>query len=249
MCGIATIFNYNSCEPVDRSELLRIRDHMVQRGPDGQGEWYSSDSRVGMGHRRLAVIDLSETGSQPMCNEDKTVWIAFNGEIYNYRALRSQLLAKGHRFRSMADTEVIIHGYEEWGIEGLLNQLRGMFAFALYDSRFRGQRSEVIKLLPITHHPLPITPTLFLARDPFGIKPLYYADDGKSIRVASQVKALLAGGKVDTSPEPAGHVGFFLWGHIPEPYTLYKGIRSLPAGSYMSITSRSEVRGHCLIHL
>ena len=135
MCGIVTIFNYNSNQPVDRDELVRIRDHMTKRGPDGCGEWYSKDNRVGMGHRRLAIIDLSEYGSQPMCNEDGTVWIVFNGEIYNYQTLRSQLLAKGRRFKSNSDTEVIIHGYEEWGIENLLKQLRGMFAFALYDSR------------------------------------------------------------------------------------------------------------------
>lgn len=155
-----------------------------------------------------------------MCNEDGTIWITFNGEIYNYKELGNRLRALGHRFKSNSDTEVIIHGYEEWGIEDLLKQLRGMFAFAIYDSR------------PMPSAPCP---KLLIARDPFGIKPLYYADDGKTIRVASQVKALLAGGKIDTSPEPAGHVGFFLWGHIPEPYTLYRGIRSLPAGSYMCI--------------
>lgn len=226
MCGIVTIFNYGGNQPVDRAELRRIRDHMIKRGPDGHGEWYSQDNRAGMGHRRLAIIDLSEAGSQPMCNEDGSVWTVFNGEIYNYQALRSRLLAQGHSFKSNSDTEVIIHGYEEWGIEDLLKQLRGMFAFALYDSRRFNNSS------PFTFHPS----RLFIARDPFGIKPLYYADDGKSIRVASQVKALLAGGKIDTSPEPAGHVGFFLWGNIPEPYTLYKGIRALPAGSYMCIS-------------
>lgn len=230
MCGIVTIFNYNSHERVDRSEMLKIRDYMIRRGPDGSGEWYSPDNRVAMGHRRLAIIDLSETGNQPMCNEDNTVQIVFNGEIYNYQALRSQLIAKNHKFKSNSDTEVIIHGYEEWGIEELLRQLRGMFAFAIFDSR----RSD--NLSPFTSH----HSQLFIARDPFGIKPLYYADDGKSMRVASQVKALLAGGKINTSPEPAGHVGYFLWGHVPEPYTLYKGIRSLPAGSYICISASSQ---------
>ncbi len=243
MCGIVTIFNYNSNEPVDRGELLRIRDHMIRRGPDGCGEWYSKDNRVGMGHRRLAIIDLSETGAQPMCNEDGTVWITYNGEIYNYQTLRSQLLAKGHRFKSNSDTEVIVHGYEEWGIEELLKQLRGMFAFALYDAGARSEerraRSQESKAL-IGSKPSAPCSKLFIARDPFGIKPLYYADDGKTIRVASQVKALLAGGKIDTSPEPAGHVGFFLWGHVPEPYTLYKGVRSLPAGSYMVVNDNSS---------
>ncbi len=236
MCGIVTIFNYNSNESVDRSELLRIRDHMIKRGPDGAGEWYSKDNRLGMGHRRLSIIDLSESGSQPMCNEDGTVWITFNGEIYNYQTLRSQLIALGHSFRSSSDTEVIIHGYEEWGIEVLLNKLRGMFAFALYDSRPSGR----LQACQPAGLPAAAAPRLIIARDPFGIKPLYYSDNGKTIRIASQVKALLAGSKVDTSIEPAGHVGFFLWGHVPEPYTLYKGIRSLPAGSYMCIADASS---------
>jgi asparagine synthase (glutamine-hydrolysing) len=233
MCGIVTIFNYNSNEPVDRKELLRIRDHMVKRGPDGCGEWYSRDNRIGLGHRRLAIIDLSESGAQPMSNEDGTVWITFNGEIYNYRALGERLKAKGHRFKSNSDTEVIIHGYEEWGIEALLKQLRGMFAFALLDSRL----SSSLPACQLAGLPASAAPRLIIARDPFGIKPLYYSDDGKTFRAASQVKALLAGGRIDTSPEPAGHVGFFLWGHVPEPYTLYKGIRALPAGSYMSVSA------------
>lgn len=219
MCGIVSIFNYNSSEPVDRNELLRIRDHMKKRGPDGAGDWYSADGRAGLGHRRLSIIDLSESGAQPMGNEDGAVRITFNGEIYNYQSLRSELLKSGHKFSSSSDTEVIIHGYEEWGIEGLLKRLRGMYAFALYDSRRFSK--------------------LIIARDPFGIKPLYYADDGRTFRAASQVKALLAGGKVDTSPEPAGHAGFFLWGSVPGPYTLYKGIRSLIPGTYMIIDDAS----------
>lgn len=239
MCGIVAIYQYNSSSTVDRDELVKIRDRMTSRGPDGFGEWYSSDNRVAMGHRRLAIIDLSESGAQPMSNEDGTIWITFNGEIYNYQALRSQLKAQGHRFKSNSDTEVIIHGYEEWGIDDLLGKLRGMFAFAIYDDRSPSHGSR------FTSH----ESRLIIARDPFGIKPLYYADDGKTIRVASQVKALLAGGKIDTSPEPAGHVGFFLWGHVPEPYTLYKGIRSLPAGSYMLISDKgiSKVKVYCNI--
>lgn len=233
MCGIVAIFAYNSPSGVDRDELLRIRDRMEKRGPDGAGEWYSSDNRVGLGHRRLAIIDLSEAGAQPMSNEDGTVRIIFNGEIYNYQELGSRLRASGHRFRSNSDTEVIIHGYEEWGIEGLLKQLRGMFAFAIYDSRNGDVSGNSDSLSPFTFH----RSQLIIARDPFGIKPLYYSDDGKVFRVASQVKALLAGGKTDTALEPAGHVGFFLWGHVPEPYSLYRGIRSLPAGTFMTVNS------------
>ncbi|MBI5373867.1 MAG: asparagine synthase (glutamine-hydrolyzing) [Candidatus Schekmanbacteria bacterium] len=214
MCGIVAIYSYRqSSPPVDRAELLRIRDRMTARGPDGCGEWYSADGKVGMGHRRLAIIDLSETGAQPMQSSDGNLVIVFNGEIYNYRALRSSLEKKGYRFRSASDTEVLLNLYAEKGAD-MLNDLRGMYAFAIWDERDK---------------------SLFLARDPFGIKPLYYSDNGNTFRVASQVKALIAGGAIDTSPEPAGHVGFFLWGHVPEPFTFFKSISSLPAGTYMQI--------------
>jgi len=182
---------------------------MASRGPDGANLWVSADSRVGLAHRRLAIIDLSEGGAQPMATPDGAIRIAFNGEIYNFPHLRGELEKKGYRFRSHSDTEVLLYLYQEYG-RAMVRQLRGMFAFALWDERKRA---------------------LFLARDPLGIKPLYYADDGACLRVASQVKALRAGNDADTRLEPAGHVGFFLWGHVPEPWTLYKGIRALPAGS------------------
>jgi len=221
MCGIASIFAYTSnAFPVDREELLRVRERMIPRGPDGSGMWFSADSRVGLAHRRLAILDLGETGSQPMATGDGSLVVTFNGEIYNYRELRADLEKKGHRFRSSSDTEVLLYLYEEHGAE-MVYLLRGMYAFVIWDSRKRG---------------------LFLARDPFGIKPLYLADDGSTLRVASQVKALLAGGKIDTSPEPAGHVGFFLWGHVPEPHTLYRGIRSLPAGTSLWIETGGRRR-------
>jgi asparagine synthase (glutamine-hydrolysing) len=214
MCGLTAIFAYrNEAPPVDRAELLRIREHMINRGPDGAGLWIAADQRVGFGFRRLAIIDLSEAGAQPMATSDGMVRIVFNGEIYNYQEQRRKLEAKGYQFHSNSDTEVLLHLYQEYGSE-LVHHLRGMYAFAIWDERKRG---------------------LLLARDPFGIKPLYVADDGKTIRVASQVKALLTGGKIDTACEPAGHVGFFLWGHVPEPYTLYKGIRALAAGTTMWI--------------
>jgi len=180
--------------------------------------WLSSDNRVGLAHRRLAIIDLSESGSQPMANADGNLVVTYNGEIYNYRVLRAVLEKKGYNFRSSSDTEVLLHLYADLGAD-MVQQLRGMYAFAIWDNRRQG---------------------LFLARDPFGIKPLYLADDGATLRVASQVKALLAGGKIDSSPEPAGHVGFFLWGHVPEPYTLYRGIRSLPAGTSLWIETGGQ---------
>jgi asparagine synthase (glutamine-hydrolysing) len=194
-------------------EVAVMREAMSARGPDGWGAWASDDGAVGLGHRRLAVIDLSERGSQPMISAEHGLAVVFNGEIYNYSELRSELAAKGYRFRSTSDTEVLLFLYAEYGM-ALCDRLRGMYAFALYD----GKGGE-----------------LLLARDPFGMKPLYYADDGRVLRFASQVKALLAGGAVDTRPEPAGHVGYYLWGSVPEPYTLFRGIHCLPAGTLLRV--------------
>jgi asparagine synthase (glutamine-hydrolysing) len=219
MCGIAAIFAYTDNAPlVEREELLRIREAMVKRGPDGAGLWLSDDGRIGLAHRRLAIIDVSDAGAQPMHTADGTIHIVFNGEIYNYRELRGRLEAKGYEFRSKSDTEVLLHLYREYGPD-LVEHLRGMYSFALYDSRKRG---------------------LLLARDPYGIKPLYYADDGATIRVASQVKSLLKSGQIDKSPEAAGHVGFFLWGHVPEPYTLFRGIRALPPGTTLWVGQQGQ---------
>src|SRR5438067_3308583 len=211
MCGSAAVFNYGEFNPVDRAEVIRMREQMFARGPDGEGEWFSEDGRVGLGHRRLAIIDLSPAGAQPMWNVDRSLAIIFNGEIYNYRELRSKLLANGYQFRSHCDTEVLVALYETRG-EAMLNELRGMYAFAIWDCKKGG---------------------LFLARDPFGIKPLYYSDNGHTFRVVSQVKPLRDCGKIDLAPDPAGHVGYFLWGHVPDPYTMFRNIRSLPAGSSM----------------
>ena len=211
MCGIAGIYAYHyAATPVDRTELRTIRDHMAARGPDGSGEWYSADERLGLGHRRLSIIDLSARAAQPMASADGQLVVTFNGEIYNYRELRKDLEARGRTFRTQSDTEVLLHLYAEKG-EGMLPELRGMFAFAIWDARRQA---------------------LLLARDPYGIKPLYLADDGWTCRFATQVKALLAGGKVSRLPEPAGLAGFYLFGSVPEPYTLYQEIRSVPAGSY-----------------
>jgi len=210
MCGIACLYSYNPViAKTHVSELTRICNYMQNRGPDGSGQWFSEDRRVALGHRRLSIIDPSDLAAQPMISMNSDFIISFNGEIYNFHLLREQLKQKGHHFRSHSDTEVLLALYAENG-SAMLRDLRGMYAFAIWDHCRQG---------------------LFLARDPFGIKPLYYADDGQTFRAASQVRALLAGGGIDTAPEPAGHVGFFLWGNIPEPYTLYRQIRSLPAGS------------------
>ena len=210
MCGIAGIFAYGAeAPPVDQAELLAIRDSMTARGPDGAGLWLSDDGRIGLAHRRLTIIDLSPAGAQPMRHGNRGLHIVFNGEIYNYRALRGQLITEGRAFRSQSDTEVLLHLYDRDGPD-MVHALRGMYALAIWDEARRG---------------------LFLARDPFGIKPLYYADDGAGFRIASQVKALLAGGRITTAPDPAGHVGFYLWGYVPEPHTMFAGVRALPAGS------------------
>lgn len=227
MCGVVSVYAYSeAASPIDRAELRAIRDHMAVRGPDGSGEWFSCDGRVGLGHRRLSIIDLSPRASQPMASADGKLVISFNGEIYNYRELKAELQARGRQFTSESDTEVLLHLYDEHGT-AMLDMLRGMFAFALWDGRKRA---------------------LLLARDPFGIKPLYYADNGKTLRAASQVKALLRA-PVDTSPEPAGHAGFFLWGSVPAPWTLYRGIRSLAAGHFLWAGERGpgEPQPYCLV--
>jgi asparagine synthase (glutamine-hydrolysing) len=216
VCGINGIYAYHyASNPIDAAELRRTRDHMSARGPDGAGQWISEERHVGFGHRRLSIIDLSDAGAQPMTNAAGSLVVTFNGEIYNYRELRRQLEVKGRRFRSQSDTEVLLQLYAEYG-EAMVGQLRGMFAFAIWDA----QRC-----------------IMFLARDPYGIKPLYYADDGWTFRFASQVKALLAGGAVSRDPEPAGQVGFYLWGSVPEPFTTYRHICALPAGCVMTVDS------------
>jgi asparagine synthase (glutamine-hydrolysing) len=184
---------------------------MHSRGPDGKGEWYSDDGRVGLGHRRLTIIELSDDGAQPMISSCGRYIISFNGEIYNYRALRVELEKKGARFQTESDTEVLLAMFASYGID-MFDRLRGMYAIAVWDKK-KGR--------------------MLLARDPFGIKPLYYADDGWTCRVASQVMALRAGGQISNDPEPAGQVGFLLFGSVPEPFTFWREIRSVPAGSYL----------------
>jgi asparagine synthase (glutamine-hydrolysing) len=209
MCGLNGIFAYHPAAgaPIN-SELLATREAMRNRGPDGAESWWSEDGRCGLAHRRLSIIDLSERASQPMVSADGSLVIVFNGEIYNHPELRRDLERQGAVFRTTSDTEVLLHLYSRYGAE-MVHRLRGMFAFAIWDAERRG---------------------LFLARDAYGIKPLYTANDGWTFRFASQVKALLAGNGVSRDPEPAGLVGFHLFGSVPEPFTLYREIRALPAG-------------------
>lgn len=184
------------------------RDAMRRRGPDGSGIWWNADRRCALAHRRLAILDLSSRAAQPMTSADGRLAVTYNGEIYNFPELRAELEAEGVFFRTDCDTEVLLHLYARDGT-AMVHRLRGMFAFALWDDK---------------------TGSLFLARDPYGIKPLYTANDGWTFRFASQVKALLAGNGISREPEPAGLAGFYLFGSVPEPFTLYRDIRALPAG-------------------
>jgi asparagine synthase (glutamine-hydrolysing) len=209
MCGLNGLFAYHpAAGSPSRSELVATRDAMQARGPDGCGAWWTADRRCGLGHRRLSILDLSDRAAQPMRSADGRFVVVFNGEIYNYPALRAEMENDGVCLRTTSDTEILLHLYAREGA-AMVRRLRGMFAFAIWDHARHG---------------------LFLARDPCGIKPLYTANDGWTFRFASQVKALLAGGCISRDPEPAGIVGFHLFGSIPEPFTLYREIRALPAG-------------------
>lgn len=213
MCGICGIWQLNSV--VDEDALRQMSGRLAHRGPDDSGTYISADGRAGLGFRRLAIIDLSPGGHQPMTNEDSSLWIVFNGEIYNYPALRKALVNAGHEFRSTSDTEVILHGYEEWG-EGILRRLRGMFAFALWNER---------------EH------SLLLARDRLGIKPLHYYWDGKRFAFASEIKALLALPDLKAGLDHSAIWDYFTYLYIPAPKTVYQSIRKLPPAHFLKLRS------------
>jgi asparagine synthase (glutamine-hydrolysing) len=212
MCGIAGLLDLTGQRPVDRARLRRMTDAIRHRGPDGGGEDVLPG--VGLGHRRLSIIDV-EGGAQPIGNEDGTVLTTYNGEVYNYQDRIAELVAAGHRFRTRCDTEVLVHGYEEWGAEGLLARLNGMFAFAIWDTR----REE-----------------LLLARDRLGEKPLYYTQTADGwLLFASELPALLAG--MDGTPplDPQAVADYFAYGYVPDPRSIHRGVFKLPAGHYLSV--------------
>jgi asparagine synthase (glutamine-hydrolysing) len=218
MCGIAGLV-VSRAHAVDVAAALgAMRDALAHRGPDGEGTFRSPDGRVGLANRRLAVVDLSPAAAMPMRNASGTVWITYNGEIYNAVTLRAELEACGAIFRSASDTEVILHGYETWGIE-VVERLRGMFAFAIYDAREwpRGPQR------------------LLLARDRLGIKPLYCAALPEAFAFASELKALQASGVVPGALSPAGLVGYLLFGSVPAPVTIYDGIQALEPGCVLRL--------------
>ena len=216
MCGISgtLVFDHSGFR-VTESYLTRMRDTMTHRGPDGAGLWISRDGRVGLGHRRLSIIDLSSSAAQPMSNEDDNLWISFNGEIYNHLDLRRELRACGtHRWKTdHSDTEVILHAFEQWGI-GCLEKFRGMFAIALWDANRR---------------------ELWLVRDRIGVKPLYYSLQNGRLTFASEIKAILEDPdqKRVLSEEALYHYLSFLT--APAPDTMFEGIKKLPPGTWLRV--------------
>ena len=210
MCGIAGLYHLKGA-PIETDSLARMIAMMHHRGPDQEGIWFSGS--LGLAHQRLSIIDLSPRGRNPMPNEDESVWLICNGEIYNYRELRAGLIAGGHRFRSDTDTEVIIHLYEEKGIECVLD-LNGMFAFALWDVRKK---------------------QLYLARDRFGVKPLYYTFVGDVFAFASEVKAFLALPHFSVQADPLALAEHFTFQNTFGDRTFFKGVHLLQAGHYVKL--------------
>lgn len=212
MCGIAGIWNRKSNIVPPQGLLKAMCDTMVHRGPDGEGYHFDRNG-VGLGHRRLNIIDI-EGGKQPLANEDETVWVTFNGEIYNFKEVRSRLELKGHRFKTRSDTEVIVHAYEEYG-EECLGHFRGMFAFAIWDSKKK---------------------KMLLTRDRVGKKPLYYHLSGGQLVFASELKAILAVRNIVREINQEALVDYFFLGYVPSPKSIFKSIQKLPPAHFMVVT-------------
>jgi asparagine synthase (glutamine-hydrolysing) len=209
MCGICGKLSFDAHKEIDSELIRRMNQVLYHRGPDDEGIYIKG--QIGLGHRRLSIIDLSPAGHQPMTNEDETLWIVLNGEIYNFPELRSVLEEKGHIFRSRTDTEVILHLYEDKGTD-CLSDLRGMYAFALWDARNR---------------------SLFLARDRLGKKPLFYYVNDKFFLFASEPKAMLQDSAVKAEPDPEALHHYLSYNYVPSPVSSFKGIRKLPPAHYM----------------
>jgi len=216
MCGIVGVFNGRN-EPVSRDIVSRMTEMLTHRGPDGDGIY--QDGPLGLGHRRLSIIDLTPAAAQPMESTDGCYVLTYNGEIYNFRELRAELEAKGHRFRSRSDTEVLLNGFMEWGL-GVLDRLNGIFAFAVWDRKTR---------------------TLTLARDRYGVKPLYYTLSRGNFLFASEIKAFLAYPEFHARIDSEGLLEYFTFQNFFTDRTLFAGIRLLPAGSWLQVTLPLEV--------
>ncbi len=215
MCGICGIYNTNG-EPAEADTLHAMSQALHHRGPDGSGSFL--DGPVALGHRRLSIIDVSG-GAQPISNEDDSLQLVFNGEIYNYIELRKQLLQSGHRFKTQSDTEVILHAYEQWGVD-CVKRFNGIFAFALWDGNQR---------------------RLFLARDHLGVKPLYYALIGSRLIFASEIKALLQDRHCPRAVDVKALGDLFSYRYVPSPATLFRGIKKLSPGHFMVISQSALV--------
>jgi len=207
MCGI---IGEISIEKIDIEKFIEMRDELKHRGPDDAGLYVNEKGNVALGHRRLSIIDLTSSGRQPMTNEDNNLWLTFNGEIYNYRELREELI-KSHEFKSKTDSEVIIHAYEQWGVDSL-KKLRGMFAFAIWDKK---------------------TNKLFLTRDRIGIKPLYYYFDNNKFIFSSELKSIIKDKKIRRKINPTALKYYFTYRYIPSPYSIWQGIYKLPPAHYL----------------
>ncbi len=223
MCGIVGAFTFkNSSFEIKKDYIDQMRDTMIHRGPDGYGTWISYDRRIGLGHRRLSIIDLSEAVAQPMTNADRSLWLTFNGEIYNHAEIRSELMKDSFTEwkTDHSDTEVILHAYEKWGIDAL-HKFRGMFAFGLWDNRNK---------------------ELYLVRDRIGIKPLYYSIHHGRITFASEIKALLEDPEQqrEVNEEALYHYLSFLT--TPGPQTLFDGIHKLAPGTWLRVTADGTVK-------
>jgi asparagine synthase (glutamine-hydrolysing) len=222
MCGIAGHIRLDDHAPrLDIDVARRALQSLSHRGPDGSGEWRAEDGSCWLGHRRLAIIDL-ETGQQPMSDETKAIWVTFNGEIYNFQALRQELANLGHRFRTHSDTEVLVHGYVAWGATGLAQRLQGIFAFAVYDRR---------------------TSTLLLCRDHMGVKPLYWWSDGKTLIFASEIKTLLCFPEIRKSKKVyrPGVAQYIVTRYVSRPNTLFQDIQKLPEGCLIEFSRGSAI--------
>jgi len=219
MCGIVgTVCIDSSIEA--KSQSLETLKH---RGPDAEGQWSSVAKQVWLGHQRLAIVDLSDAGRQPMSNEDKSLWLVCNGEIYNYPTLRTRLEGLGHQFYSNSDSEVILHAYEAWGVQ-CVDYLEGMFAFILWDDK--QQR-------------------LFAARDRVGIKPLYYAKTGQGLLLASEARALLPLLETEAEPEPMALAYVMTLGYIPAPWSIWREIHKLEAGHFLTWQPHLGMQTQC----
>lgn len=213
MCGISGVYHFNNSRKVEEGILTKSRDTLKHRGPDGGANYISPNGKVGLSQRRLAIIDLSKEAACPMANEDGTVWITYNGEIYNFKPIREELVKRGHKMKTRGDTEVILHGYEEWG-ETIAEKLNGMFAFAIWDEKKK---------------------TLFAARDHMGIKPFYYAIQDGTFYFGSEIKAILAYPEFKKELNESGVSHYLTFSSVPAPHTLFKNVKKLPAAHQLSI--------------